>query len=132
MGGPALRASPAAPVPSTRLDDDYRVNQVQRQQEADLDWLMRMTGGYPGPQPQQPVAPRTPPAPATPDAERGVMGTAADIAAETPWWLANMVGRIPEGIGAMGGGAVQTPDVIASAVEHGGHAARKRQLEVMD
>jgi hypothetical protein len=128
MGGPALRALPAAPAPS-RLDDDYRLTQVERQRESDLDWLMRMTGGYPASQPQQPVAPTAPPAR---DAERGVVGTAADIAAETPWWLANMVGRIPEGIGAMGGGAVQTPDVIASTVEHGGHAARKRQLEVMD
>ena len=128
-GGPSLYAPP--PAEEERLDDRYRIAQVQRQQESDLDWLMRFTGGYPPPQ-QQPAASAapTPQAPAAP--ERGVMGTAAAVAAETPWWLANMVGQIPGGAVSMGGGALQAPDVVASGVEHGGQAARIRQLDLMD
>jgi hypothetical protein len=153
-----FRSAPQAP-PEPRLDDRYRIAQVERQQESDLDWLVRFTGGPRQPQQQQPrvqggptlrdpqpgdlepIAPLPPPTPgpapqgatAAPAASgRSLAGRAADVAAETPWWIANLASQIPGGSVSTVGSAIQLPDVTAMSAELGAQRTRRRQLEIAD
>jgi hypothetical protein len=130
----------AGPSGEPRLDERYRIAQAQRQQESDLDWLMRFTGGYPQPQAQQqPVAaptagatPVTPPQPAAPDTGRGVLGAVGDVADEARRWIGNLVSQIPGGFVVMGGSAIQAPDVLAAAKQIEQQRSRRRMLELAD
>ncbi len=60
-----------APAAEERLDERYRIAQADRETLSDLDWLFRVTGGHPQPQPAAPSGDPTAGAPSVAPASPG-------------------------------------------------------------
>lgn len=60
-----------APAAEERLDERYRIAQADRETLSDLDWLFRVTGGHPQPQPAAPSGDPTAGAPSVTPASPG-------------------------------------------------------------